>query len=104
MNPNTHPRFQSLIGTVLLLLWCTCSSASAGTSPEPDIESLLRRGRGQYLASEATAAAQTFARVLELDPGNTVAADFLQRISAGTIDGNGSRVQTTAQMLNEVGR
>jgi len=102
MNPNTYPRLQSLIGAVLLFLLGVFPLGAATT--EPDIESLVRRGRSQYLAGEPTAAAQTFTRVLELDPGNTVAADFMQRIAAGTIDNNRGRVQTTAQMLNEVER
>ncbi len=88
------------LGSVLLIV-----SLAATTVPvETDIATLLRRGRSQFLASEPTAAAQTFARVLEIEPTNPVALEFLQRLAANTIDGNGSRVQTTAQMLNEVQR
>ena len=121
MNATPRSCFRSLAGwTFVILLAGTPAFAenaapAAGAGPaaalpggtggeERDVAALLRRGRSQYLASEPAAAAQTFARVLELEPGNAVAADFMRRITAGTIDGNGSRVQTTAQLLNEVGR
>jgi len=92
-----------LFGYLLLGLLVLSPGATAATG-ESEIDSLLRRGRSQYLAGEPTLAAQTFTHVLELEPQNPVAADFLKRIAAATIDGNGSRVQTTAQMLNDVGR
>ena len=101
MNPPYPTSIRFLTGFVLLAL-CV-ASLRAADAPESAVSTLLRRGRSQYLASEPTAAAQTFARVLELEPGNPIATDFLQRIAAATIDGNVSRVQTTAQMLNDVG-
>lgn len=69
-----------------------------------EIDALLKRGRSQYLAGEPSAAAQTFARVLELDPTNPDADAFLRRIARGGVDQNADRTRTTAQMLNEVAR
>ena len=74
------------------------------SAPAPDVKALFARGRAQYLAGEPTAAAQTFARILELDPSNAEAQAFLRRIAAGTVDKNVDRTQTTAQLLNEVER
>lgn len=74
------------------------------SAPAPDLKALFARGRAQYLAGEPTAAAQTFARILELDPTNAEAQAFLRRIAAGTVDKNVDRTQTTAQLLNEVER
>lgn len=103
MNPKYPTSIRSLIGYVLLVL-LAISPPTIAAATESETDFLLRRGRSQYLAGEPTAAAQTFSRVLELEPENPVAKDFLKRITAATIDGNGSRVQTTAQMLNDVGR
>jgi len=103
MNANYPTAFLPLFSYVLCVLSVIFQSAHAAPT-DPDVPALLRSGRSQYLASEPGAAAQTFARVLELEPANAVAQDFLRRIAAGTIDGNRDRVQTTAQMLNEVGR
>ncbi len=74
--------------------------APAGES----IAALVARGRSQYLAGDPSAAAQTFARTLELDPGNAEARDFLRRIANQSVDGNLDRAQTSAQLLNEVAR
>ena len=72
-------------------------------SPE-EVAALVRRGRSQFLAGEPTAAAQTFTRVLDVDPGHVEARDFLRRIAASGVDANTARTQTSAQMLNEVQR
>ncbi|MBP6865542.1 MAG: type II secretory pathway, component PulD [Candidatus Didemnitutus sp.] len=74
--------------------------APAGES----IAALVARGRSQYLAGDPSAAAQTFARTLELDPSNADARDFLRRIANQSVDGNLARAQTSAQLLNEVAR
>ena len=103
MNANYPSVFPPLVLFVLSVLSVAFQPAHAA-SADSDVPALLRRGRSEYLASEPGAAAQTFARVLELDPANAVAQDFMRRIAAGTIDGNGEHVQATAQMLNEVGR
>jgi general secretion pathway protein D len=78
--------------------------APAAAPANGEVAELLKRGRSQYLISEPTLAAQTFAKVLELDPANAEAKDFLRRIAAGSTDQNPNRTQTTAQMLNEVER
>lgn len=69
-----------------------------------DLRALIGRGRSQYLAGDPSAAAQTFARVLELDPGNAEAEKFMARIAHDTVDRNVDRTQTSAQLLNEVAR
>ena len=103
MKPHIYPPRRSLIGFLLLFLLIVFPSA-ATFAAESEVEALLSQGRSQYLAGEPMTAAQTFTRVLELEPDNTVAKGFLQRIAAGTVDGNASRVQSAAQMLNEVQR
>lgn len=70
----------------------------------PDIAALVTRGRRQYIAGDPGAAAQTFARVLELAPGNADADKFLRRIATESVDKNVDRTQTSAQLLNEVQR
>lgn len=75
-------------------------SAPAST----EIAALVKRGRLQYIAGEPVAAAQTFARVLELEPNNAEADKFLRRISAESVDKNVDRTKTSAQLLNEVQR
>lgn len=85
-------------------------SGKRTTTPEPpalanaEIAALVTRGRSQYLAGEPSAAAQTFARVLELDPANADADRFLRRIASDTVDRNADRARTSAQLLNEVAR
>lgn len=80
-------------------------SVSASAAPgRQEIEALVSRGRSQYLAGDPTAAAQTFARVLEHDPLNVDANAYLKRIARGSIDRNTARTQTAAQLLNEVER
>jgi general secretion pathway protein D len=84
--------------------------ASANVPPptRPDVRgevlALIARGRSQFLAGEPAAAAQTFARVLEIDPANEEADQFLRRIARSSVDGNADRARTSAQMLNEVAR
>jgi len=73
-----------------------------GNLSAAEVPELLRRGRRQYATGEPTAAAQTFARVLELDPQNLEARRFLERISAGETDRNANRTEAVAHMLNEV--
>ncbi|MBI2514470.1 MAG: type II secretory pathway, component PulD [Opitutae bacterium] len=70
----------------------------------PELRALVARGRSQYLAGDPSSAAQTFARVLELDPGNAAAESFMRRIAGESIDRNLDRAQTSAQLLNEVAR
>ena len=79
--------------------------APARAAPLTDeVRALLARGRSQFLAGEPAAAAQTFARVLELDPANPDADAFLRRIALRSVDQNADRTRTSAQMLNEVAR
>ncbi|WP_415907776.1 type II secretory pathway, component PulD [Oleiharenicola sp. Vm1] len=80
--------------------------AAAATVPSApaELRALIARGRSQYLAGDPSAAAQTFARVLELEPGNADAGRFLARIANDTVDRNVDRAQTSAQLLNEVAR
>ncbi len=79
--------------------------APARAAPLTDeVRALLARGRSQFLAGEPAAAAQTFARVLELDPANPDADAFLRRIAHRSVDQNADRTRTSAQMLNEVAR
>lgn len=78
-------------------------TVSALLSPE-EVAALVRRGRSQFLAGEPTAAAQTFTRVLEAEPGHAEARGFLRRIAAAGVDANPARTRTSAQMLNEVQR
>ncbi len=76
----------------------------AAPAASPELRTLIARGRSQYLAGDPSAAAQTFARVLELDPGNVEAGKFMARIANDTVDRNVDRTQTSAQLLNEVAR
>ncbi len=76
----------------------------AASTVNPELSALIRRGRSQYLAGDPSAAAQTFARVLELEPGNVEAGKFMARIANETVDRNVDRTQTSAQLLNEVAR
>ena len=79
--------------------------AATATPPVPDqTRAMVEHARYQFLAGESSAAAQTLARVLEQDPENAEAKDWLRRIAAKTVDGNPDRTQTSAQLLNEVSR
>lgn len=69
-----------------------------------ELAALCARGRAQFLAGDASAAAQTFARVLETDPQNATARRFLERVARTSVDSNAARVRTSAQLLNEVER
>ncbi|MBX3735624.1 MAG: type II secretory pathway, component PulD [Candidatus Didemnitutus sp.] len=80
------------------------SAPAAEPVPDTEVQALVKRGRSQYLAGDPSAAAQTFARVLELEPGNADAENFMRRIAADTVDRNVDRTQTSAQLLNEVAR
>lgn len=82
----------------------TSAPAVAAPAPDTEVQALVKRGRSQYLAGDPSAAAQTFARVLELEPGNADAENFMRRIAADTVDRNVDRTQTSAQLLNEVAR
>lgn len=77
---------------------------AVASAAESEVQALIKRGRSQYVAGDPSAAAQTFARVLELEPGNADAGKFMQRIAADTVDRNVDRTQTSAQLLNEVAR
>lgn len=79
-------------------------SPPASSPANGELRGLIARGRSQYLAGDPSVAAQTFARVLELDPGNPVAERFMRRIAGGSVDRNLDRTQTSAQLLNEVAR
>jgi general secretion pathway protein D len=78
--------------------------APAAAQANAEVLALIARGRSQYLAGDPSAAAQTFARVLELDPGNAYAERFMHRIANEAVDKNVDRTQTSAQLLNEVAR
>jgi len=80
------------------------ASVAVAPAAESEVQALIKRGRSQYVAGDPSAAAQTFARVLELEPGNAAAEKFMQRIAADTVDRNVDRTQTSAQLLNEVAR
>lgn len=90
--------------TVAVAVSPTSAPAVAAPAPDTEVQALVKRGRSQYLAGDPSAAAQTFARVLELEPGNTDAENFMRRIAADTVDRNVDRTQTSAQLLNEVAR
>jgi len=77
---------------------------SGASVTNAEIAALITRGRRQYVAGDPMAAAQTFARVLELSPGNGEADKFLRRIATESVDGNAARTQTSAQLINEVQR
>jgi general secretion pathway protein D len=91
-----------------LLICAVCAAAFGSEAPppaqSPEVAALVRRGRAQFLAGDPDAAAQTFARVLELDPENATVRDFLERVAGTSVDRNGARALTTAQLLNEVQR
>lgn len=98
---------RSVFGFVVLwlVLWPFAFGAgeTASTNTElTEIDALLTRGRSQYLAGEPWAAAQTLARVLQLDPANAAANDLMQRIAAEAGDPGNTRVRTGAQLLDEV--
>jgi len=98
--PTVCPKRHSFCAFWGLFVATSCLASAA--NPD-EITALLARGRSQYLASEPTRAAQTFTRVLELDPGNAAAEKFLERITAATAtDGNTDRTHASAQMLNGV--
>lgn len=86
----------------------TTSRAPASTAPaapgREEVAALIARGRSQYVAGDPSTAALTFARVLELEPQNAEARDFMRRIANRTTDRNVDRAQTSAQLLNEVAR
>ncbi|MBL9218381.1 MAG: type II secretory pathway, component PulD [Opitutaceae bacterium] len=74
-------------------------------SPPPEVPSpasLAARGRSQYLAGEAAAAAETFRQVEAQDPGNADARYFLQRIAQESPAPAAARPRTSGQMLGEV--
>ena len=66
-----------------------------------DTATLVARGRGQYLAGESVAAAETFRQAEAQDPGNTDAQYFLKRIASETAAGS-ARTRTSSQMMSEV--
>jgi len=66
-----------------------------------DPATLVARGRGQYLAGESVAAAETFRQAEAQDPGNTDARYFLKRI-AGETAASSARTRSSSQMLSEV--
>ncbi len=98
----------------MLLVALRAGHLSAGEIPAPaesattpavttvDVVALVAQGRSQYLAGEPWAAAQTLARVLQLDPANEPAAELMRRISAEAVDQNNSRTRTSAQLLDEI--
>ena len=66
---------------------------------------MVRLGHNQYSAGEYTAAAQSFSRALELDPQNTGCEGRTRPPrNRESVDRNQSRTQTSADMLNDVGR
>ncbi|HQY06400.1 MAG TPA: type II secretory pathway, component PulD [Lacunisphaera sp.] len=71
-------------------------------SPSPENAKLVARGRSQYLAGEAAAAAETFRQVEVQNPGNADARYFLQRISREEPTPATARPRTSGQMLREV--
>ena len=82
------------------------AAAAPASSPEPpakgEVPALVTRGRSQYLAGDAVAAAGTFRQVESLDPGNADVLRFLKRID-GEAPGSGvERARTSAQMIDEV--
>lgn len=82
----------------------TATESVRPAEPARDVKAWLARGRAQFLAGDATAAAQTFERVLEVDATNADARAFLRRIAAASVDQNVARTQTAAKLLNEVER
>ncbi len=93
----------------LACLWPACVSAAparpdAAAKGGNEAAALAVRGRSQYLAGDAPAAAETFRQVEALDADNTDAKYFLQRIAAENSAGGTERVRTGAQMINEVNK
>jgi general secretion pathway protein D len=73
----------------------------APPAPGDDVASLVARARGQYLAGEPTAAAETFREVERREPGHADAGLFLKRIAReGAADS--ARSRTGRRMMSEV--
>jgi len=68
-----------------------------------EVPALLVRGRSQYLAGDSSAAAESFRRIVALEPDNRAAAYFLRRIADESAAG-AARARTSAQMITEVNR
>lgn len=65
----------------------------------------LAKGRAQYLAGDSDRAEETFRAVLDDDPENLEAVDFLSRIQVDRASNRGRlREATRSQMVAEVGR
>ncbi|MDI1337581.1 MAG: type II secretory pathway, component PulD [Lacunisphaera sp.] len=74
----------------------------AAPPTQSEVPLLVTRGRSQYLAGDAAAAARTFHRVEALDPANADAAYFLKRLAGENAAAGAERARTSAQMLTEV--
>ena len=75
-----------------------------GTDEENVVRGLAK-GRAQFLAGDHAAAAETFRRVENLEPGNADAREFLRRIEATErARGAEGRERTREELLDEVAR
>lgn len=79
------------------------AAAEIQSSPE-EITRLLAKGRSQYLAGDPAGARETFDRILALEPDNSGARAFLERLAPPAAPSSGDRERTTAQMVREVGQ
>ena len=70
----------------------------------PNVPALVARGRSQYLAGDAAAAAETFHQVAAMDAGNADAPSFLKRIDDEGRDREVDRARTSAGMIHEVNK
>jgi general secretion pathway protein D len=90
----------------LCFAWIAAVPAEADVPAENDNEAtvLAVRGRSQYLAGDTAAAAETFRQVEAMDADNAGAKYFRQRIAGESSALVAARVQTGAQMIEEVNK
>ena len=81
------------------------ASAAAPAALKAEVERLIAKGRGQYLAGEIDSAQATFREIESLDPDNSMAKGFLTRIAKEkTTISEMNREKTRAQLIEEVGK
>lgn len=96
----------------LLVIGLACLCFSVGSQaqiqssspPEAEIQALAARGRSQYLAGDAAAAAETFQRIEALEPANAAAHYFLSRMAREKETENSARAHSSTQMIGEVNK
>lgn len=81
------------------------ASAAAPAALKAEVERLIAKGRGQYLAGEVDSAQATFREIESIDPDNSTAKGFLIRIAKEkTAISEMNREKTRAQLIEEVGK